>query len=130
MALGIVVSGSSVGGVVWPIALRRMIDEIGFGWALRTVGFIALALSLFASFTVKARLPPRKTGRLFAPELFRIPAYSLLCLGLAFIFFGLFFIFFYLPTYAISKGVDSNLSFYSLSILNATSFVSWLLCSE
>ncbi|KAK6603393.1 riboflavin transporter MCH5 [Botrytis cinerea] len=33
LALGIVVSGSSLGGVIWPIALNRLLTEVGFGWA-------------------------------------------------------------------------------------------------
>ena len=38
MAFGIVVSGSSLGGVVYPIMIQRMINEVGFVWYVDTNG--------------------------------------------------------------------------------------------
>src|SRR5690554_6218228 len=60
-ALGLVISGSSIGGIVLPIAVSRMIrtPSLGFPWAVRIIGFIMLPLLAFAILTVKARLPPR-----------------------------------------------------------------------
>ncbi|TGO17722.1 hypothetical protein BTUL_0015g00580 [Botrytis tulipae] len=44
LALGTVVSGSSLGGVIWPIALNELLTEVGFGWAVRIIAFIELLL--------------------------------------------------------------------------------------
>jgi MFS family permease len=62
-ALGLVASGSSIGGVVIPIALSKMLNEssMGFGWSVRIIAFMILPFVLFAAAGVKPRLPPRKT---------------------------------------------------------------------
>jgi MFS family permease len=41
-AISITLCGSGTGGLVIPIMLNRLIDRIGFGWAVRTLGFMAL----------------------------------------------------------------------------------------
>jgi len=35
IALGLTVSGSSLGGVVWPILLNNLLKDKGFGWTFR-----------------------------------------------------------------------------------------------
>lgn len=122
LVLGIVTSGSSVGGVVWPIAIDHLIIRVGFGWALRICGFIALALTAGAAAMVKGRLPRRTGSEFFAFDLFRSPPYAFFCIGMFFMVFGIFFILFYLPSYGAIHGFNSNMIFYSVSILNAASF--------
>ena len=45
-AMGAAVAGSSLGGVILPIALSRMLNNpnLGFGWSVRICGFLMLAL--------------------------------------------------------------------------------------
>lgn len=45
-AIGLAVAGSSLGGVIFPIALSKMLynPSIGFGWSIRILGFIMFAL--------------------------------------------------------------------------------------
>lgn len=57
-AFGIMASGSSLGGVILPIAVQRLIPQIGYGWAMRVSAFIILALLIVANFTIKSRIPP------------------------------------------------------------------------
>lgn len=45
MAIGAAAAGSSLGGVLFPIIVSRMIREVGFGWAMRTCAFLILGLS-------------------------------------------------------------------------------------
>jgi MFS family permease len=77
LALGIVTSGSSVGGVVWPIMIDHLIINVGFGWALRICGFISLALTAVSAMMVRGRLPPRTGTEFFAFPLFKQPAYAM-----------------------------------------------------
>src|SRR4051794_30041645 len=67
-AMGLAISGSSLGGIIFPIALSKMLynPSLGFGWAVRILGFIMFALLLPACLLIRARLPPR-TGRFFLP---------------------------------------------------------------
>jgi len=53
----------SLGGVMYPSMLQKLIRTVGWGWAIRAVGFINLGLIAFASVTVKTRLPPRPAGK-------------------------------------------------------------------
>ncbi|EKV05875.1 Monocarboxylate transporter, putative [Penicillium digitatum PHI26] len=121
-ALGVTVSGSSIGGVIFPIALSKMLrnESLGFGWSVRIVGFIILFMVLIAMITVRERLPPRY-GKVLLPAAFTRAPYTLVTLGIFFMMWGLFTPFFYLPQYAQSHGMDSQLSTYLLSILNAAS---------
>lgn len=121
-ALGIAISGSSIGGVVIPIALSKMLNSssLGFGWSVRIVGFIMIPLLGFACVAIKARLPPRNT-RLFLWGAFKEPKFVLLTLALSFMLLGAFTPLFYIPTYAVSKGMDITLASYLLAIINAAS---------
>ena len=59
-AIGFVVMGSSIGGVILPIMLIRLIPDIGFGWAIRTCAFLIFALLIWANLAVRSRIPPTK----------------------------------------------------------------------
>jgi len=56
--MGIMVSGSSLGGVCFPIMLKRLFDSIGFGWTVRAAAFLILGCLVTANFLVRSRLPP------------------------------------------------------------------------
>ncbi|ATZ50902.1 hypothetical protein BCIN_06g03720 [Botrytis cinerea B05.10] len=122
LALGIVVSGSSLGGVIWPIALNRLLTEVGFGWAVRTVSFIQLPLLIIGCLSIST--PIQKTDHTKPKPDFscvRNPVLILLALGLFLVYFGLFTPFFYIEPWALSLGLNSNFAFYTISIVNAAS---------
>ncbi|KAH9905703.1 major facilitator superfamily domain-containing protein [Xylariomycetidae sp. FL2044] len=122
-ALGLMVSGSSLGGVVLPIMMARLIPRIGFPWTMRTLAFMFLLLCAVACTTVKSRLPPRPKPFVVADYLrpLREPAFALvLCAGF-FFFWGMFLPFNYILLQAQQQGVDPALVPYILPILNALS---------
>ncbi|KAF1818587.1 monocarboxylate permease-like protein [Dissoconium aciculare CBS 342.82] len=121
-ALGVVVSGSSIGGVIIPIVLSELLNSssLGFGWSVRIVGFLILPFMIFAVATVRARLPPRKSS-FWIPSAYKNKTYMLLIAVLFFMFIGMFTPLFYLPTYAVSRGMNPTLAGYLLAILNAAS---------
>ncbi|KPI42952.1 Riboflavin transporter MCH5 [Cyphellophora attinorum] len=122
-AFGLIFTGSSVGGVVFPIMVTHLIKELGYGWAMRICGFLLLALLLITCLTVKSRVPPRPhniTGaQLLQP--FREPAFVGCVLGFFFLTFGSFVPMNYLPVQALQAGVNPNLVQYLIPILNAGS---------
>lgn len=122
-ALGLAVAGSSLGGVIFPIALSKMLynPSLGFGWTIRILGFLMLALILPSAFAIRARLPPR-AGRFFLPSAFKEPLYVALLVSVFLMVMGMFMPFFYLPTYAVSKGMSTQLASYIVAILNGASF--------
>ena len=122
LAMGIAVSGSSLGGVIYPIALEHLfqIPSVGFAWGVRIVGFIILALLAIACLTVRRRLPPRR-GNILVPSAFRNRSYCLTIASLFFLIWGMFTPFFYIETYAVAQGMSPQLASYTLPILNAAS---------
>jgi predicted MFS family arabinose efflux permease len=121
MAFGIVASGSSMGGVVLPIMLTHMIDEVGFPWAMRAVAFLFLLMLGIACVTVKSRLPPRPRPLVVSEYLagFKEPKFLLTCLGTFFFFWGMFLPFNYILLQAQSAGMSPTLVPYLLPIINA-----------
>ena len=60
-AFGIAAVGSSLGAVLFPIIILKLIPEIGFPWTMRTCAFIIWGMLIIANLTVKSRIPPVKT---------------------------------------------------------------------
>ena len=58
LAMGIAVSGSSAGGVVFPILLNKMIEKYGFAWATRIAAFVCLGLMTISLACMRTRPPP------------------------------------------------------------------------
>ncbi|KLJ12491.1 hypothetical protein EMPG_12484 [Blastomyces silverae] len=121
-ALGITVSGSSIGGVIFPIALSKMLNgsTLGFGWSIRIMGFVMLPGLIFSCVTVKTRLPPRTTS-FFVRAAFKDVKYLLLIAAMAFLFIGFSTPIFFIPSYAVTRGVDATLASYMVAIINGAS---------
>lgn len=125
-ALGIIASGSSLGGVVLPIMITKLIPKIRFGWTMRTVAFIILGLLVIANITVKSRLvhtvKPFTVMEFIVP--LQEPAFLLVSLASFFFFFGTFLPFNFLILQGQSEGMSIDLSNYLIPILNAARYVS------
>jgi len=123
MAIGLAASGSSLGGVLFPIIVSRMIPEVGFGWAMRTCAFLILGLLIFANLTVRSRLPP--SPRPFHPMAFIRPLgelpMALTTLAAFFFYWGMFPVFSFVTAVANGRGMSLSLAQYLVSILNAGS---------
>lgn len=124
LAIGFVAAGSSVGGVIFPIALQRLIPRIGFGWAVRVEAFIALGCLTFACAVSRTRLPLRKTSRaelLQAVDLggFRDMRYCLATLSAFITFYAIFIPYFYIKQYGELRGMSADLASYLLPLINA-----------
>lgn len=123
-AMGLAVAGSSIGGVIFPIALSKMLanPRLGFGWSIRICGFIIISTLLVACTIIRPRLPPRR-GRFFILSAFKELPYLALITAILLIMLGLFTPFFYLPEYAVDHGMSVQLASYLVSILNGASFL-------
>ncbi|KAJ4370762.1 hypothetical protein N0V83_005284 [Neocucurbitaria cava] len=99
-ALGITALGSCTGGVVFPIIVQQCLPRFGFPWTIRIIGFIMVVLNIVTIVLYRTRLPPRKTGPLVDWESFKEAPFALYCAGMFFAFWGLYFAFFYIGSYA------------------------------
>lgn len=130
LALGLVASGSSTGGIIFPIMVRRLVPHIGYGWTMRVVGFFALFAVTIAWFSLSTRLPPPidvrdkskggwKQVQWIQLSAFRNPAYTCFVIGASLIMFGLYTPFSYMDVWSSTHMVPAN--GYYLPILNAAS---------
>jgi hypothetical protein len=79
------VSGSSLGGVCFPIVLRRLFNLVGFGWAVRAAAFLIFGCLVIANFLVRSRLPPpgwTKGRQIFDFSALKEPVYLLVVVSL------------------------------------------------
>ncbi|KAI0154466.1 MFS general substrate transporter [Xylariaceae sp. FL1272] len=122
LAVGIASSGSSLGGVIYPIVLNNLIVQIGFPWAVRTIGFIALATLLIPLSVMKLRFVPAKPRAVFDWAAFAEFDYVMHVIATTTSFFALAILTFYVSYYAQNLGItDTSLSFYIVAIFNAGS---------
>lgn len=121
-AVGIAASGSSLGGVVYPIVFHKLLPQIGFGWTTRVIGFMILGTMLIPNACMRVRVLPAHSRSLLDLRAFCIPSYALNCFGFFIGFIGLYMPFFYAQVYAIDEHItNENLAFYLLAIMNSTS---------
>jgi len=122
LATGIAASGSSIGGIIYPIVFYKLQPQIGFAWATRLIAFIALAGFLVSLSVMRVRVFPKERRALLEPGAFKELPYTFFTASLFFSFIGLYTPIFYIQTYAIERQITStNLGFYILPILNAGS---------
>ncbi|KAL9019475.1 MAG: hypothetical protein Q9185_003267 [Variospora sp. 1 TL-2023] len=123
LAFGIMAAGSSLGGVILPIMVNRIIDRSGFPWAMRSVAFLLLGLLLYANLTVRSRLPPSPKPWSFMEFVypFRDPPFSLVVFASFLFFFGMFLPFTFIILSAEHDGMSQRMAEYLVPILNAVS---------
>ena len=115
IALGITVTGSATGGLVFPAIAKEMLPTVGFGWTVRTMGFVQMAGFLVCILFLRPRLPPRKTGPVVEWAAFKETAYSLYLLCGFFFFWSVYIGFFYLTSF--SRNVLGESQSTSISLL-------------
>jgi MFS family permease len=123
MAFGIMASGSSLGGVLMPILISRILPKVGFGWTMRIVAFFYLGLLIVANLTVKSRLPPRPKPLELAEftKPFHERTFFLFTLASFLFTFGTFIPFNFVILSGLDYGMSANLASYLVPILNAAS---------
>lgn len=121
-ATGVAASGSSIGGVIYPIVFHKLQPQIGFAWATRIIGFIALATLIIPIVCMRAKVFPAQKRPVIDFKVLREIPWDLFSIGSFFGFMGMYIPFYYISTYSFEKGfVDENLAFYLLTIINTGS---------
>lgn len=122
VAYSLMGAGSSVGGTVFPIAVRNLIERVGFPWTMRILGFIILVLMGITCLTVDRRLPSKKkSGPFFSLDAFKFVPYTLYSISALINWLGLYTVLTYIDVSAAHVGVSENFSFYLLPIANSGS---------
>ena len=120
--LGVVATGSSVGGIIYPIMFHYIERSAGFGWATRAIGFVVLATNIPASLVLRNRVLPPAKRQLFDFPMIRETPFLLLMLAYFFCIAALYIPIFFLQSYAETTAhINPQLSFFIVSIINAGS---------
>lgn len=84
LAIGIVTTGSSLGGVVYPVFLNKVMQHVGFNGALRYLALLMGILLVASCFMIRARLPREKWNpntKWFDLTLFKNKEFALYTVG-------------------------------------------------
>ncbi|KAI1085463.1 MFS general substrate transporter [Whalleya microplaca] len=122
LAVGLASSGSSIGGIIYPIVLYRLLGQIGFAWAVRVMGFLALATLLIPIAVMKMRFKVPKARAVIDWTAFTDIPYISFTITTLIGFMGLSILLFYISYYPQEQRLtDEALSFYIVAIFNAAS---------
>ncbi|THH29161.1 hypothetical protein EUX98_g5021 [Antrodiella citrinella] len=134
LAMGIVVTGASAGGIVFPIMLNHLFSNphIGFVNGVRASGGLIAGLLLLANIMMRTNsFDGMKKNNAMRWDVLAVivkdRAYMVSIVGAFLTSIGVFFPYFYLQLYAIDKGINTTLASYSLTLLNAGSTAGRLL---
>jgi len=119
LAMGVAASGSSLGGVLYPIIFAHLQPSLGFGWAVRVLAFIALCTLAIPCAVIRPRAKPPGRRKLFDPAMLRELPFAIFNLATFFGFVGQYIPFFFMEQYAAAHGL--GMPFYMLTFLNVGS---------
>jgi len=121
-ATGVASTAGSVGGIIFPIMLQRLLTSVGWANAIRILAAVCLGVTIVANFLIRSRLPPAQDAsphpdiRIFGNKAFALTTAAVFMLE-----FALFIPLTYISSYALSKGFTHSFSFDILTILNTGS---------
>ncbi|KAL4262826.1 Proton-linked Monocarboxylate Transporter [Pleurotus pulmonarius] len=121
-AMGIVFVGSSIGGIIFPVMINKLVNgRLGFAWGVRASAFLMLGLLVISNLIMRPRYVARSMAadRPSVLSLAKDVPYVIAITGSSLIFWGLFFPYFYLQLFAVIRGVEEGLAFFSLTVMNA-----------
>ncbi|KAF2134744.1 monocarboxylate permease-like protein-like protein [Dothidotthia symphoricarpi CBS 119687] len=124
LATGIASSGSSMGGVIYPIVIKSLMYKIGFSWTTRVLGFMAFGMLLVPVFLMKERVRPttRVARALIDRSAFTDQPFIIFILATLIGFIGLTIALFYLSSFALTQRItDEDFAFYIVPLYNAAS---------
>ncbi|KAK0109521.1 hypothetical protein ONS95_002210 [Cadophora gregata] len=130
LALGIVLAGSSLGGVIHSLYLHILIQKVGFPSAVRWSALVVGLTGALACTLIHPRLPKKKwQSHVYFLDfcLFKQPTFSVYCVGTFFVIWGLFAPWNYLPSMSLNHGFTEDQAIYTIIILNGASIVGRIL---
>lgn len=112
--MGLVTTGNSTGGIIYPLVVRQLIPKLGFAWTSRVLGFINLASLAVCLAFMRPRLPPRKSGPIIDWAAFREPVFNTFVAGWWLIMWANYYTFYYIASF----GVEAlGMSYTAASVL-------------
>ena len=113
------VSDKILGGVIYPILFHQLLPQIGFGWSVRVLAFMALGTTLISVSVIRVLSKPPKRRPVFDPTSLKEAPFSLFITAVGFGLMSLYIPTFYIQSFATDKQIgNSRLPAFILPILN------------
>lgn len=123
-ALGVVATGSSLGGVTMPIVFRYAVPAIGFSWTMRLLALIVAINLGISNLTLRPRLPPSPPKKgLLALSALKIKPFAILTVSALFTFLGSTTLLTYIGASAEAAGMPLGYRNALLPVANACSAI-------
>ncbi|KAH7353124.1 major facilitator superfamily domain-containing protein [Pyrenochaeta sp. MPI-SDFR-AT-0127] len=119
LATGLASTGASVAGIAYTLSMRSLFVSIGFAWAVRIFALIILITNLVAFVVMRLQLQYGSKGSKFGLHHFKDYPYTVFVVAFTLFVASSFVPFFFIQEYAINLGVDKDMAFNLLSIMNA-----------
>ncbi|EJD41249.1 MFS general substrate transporter [Auricularia subglabra TFB-10046 SS5] len=129
LAMGIVFTGVSASGLIFPIVLNKFFHgKVGFPNGVRICGAIMSVVLIAGCALMRTRLPPKSKMLDRPPQpnvlaFFKEKEYVMMVVGVFLIHIGIFYHVFYIQLAAATHGVEHDLAFDTITILNASSAI-------
>lgn len=113
--MGIAISGSSAGGILWPLVLNKLFAMVTEPWVHRIIALISCPVLLMSCFLIKERTGvashdtaghETKSSQTSYAKAVLEWRFLFLCLSLFFIYCGMLVPFYYIPLYAEDNKID------------------------
>ncbi|WJG34366.1 major facilitator superfamily domain-containing protein [Fusarium oxysporum Fo47] len=125
LALGLSALGSSVGGVIFPVIMRRLLTSSTFETTVQVIGACTTVCLVVANITLATNQPPAEWNQvhMMDHEALKLRPFVFFTIGSTLVMWGvrLYVPIFYLEAFAQSYHFSPDISYYSLSILNGAS---------
>ncbi|KAL3451135.1 major facilitator superfamily domain-containing protein [Aspergillus insuetus] len=148
LATGIAASAGGIGGIIFPLVLRRTLSSLGFAWSMRILGFILLAVLIPANLLLRSRTSVRQgtnrspstpptsndeapaAARASTPKAksawpdfhaFKDLKFTLCCAGIFLMEYGVLIPLTYIMSYATAHNISTGDTYILPALLNAGS---------
>lgn len=134
-ANGFAFVGSSIGGIIFPLILRPLLDNLGWAWAIRVVALVVAFFVVLGNLCVRGRLPHGVRKGAINLSCFRDGRFVWVTVGISLFEFVLFGALGLLPTFIVTRGFSTQTAANVIAVLSAyvtqssSSFISILLAT-
>ncbi|KAK6906005.1 hypothetical protein I203_106840 [Kwoniella mangroviensis CBS 8507] len=126
LAMGILATGSAIGGVIFSLAASNLLPQIGFAWTARVLALLSLIVLIIASLFVRQYpgLPEnRSTSMIGAVTQLKKPAFSTYILGVFLASASVYAPVNYAQEYGQHLELPKGATQYLVTIINGTSII-------
>ncbi|KAF2034332.1 MFS general substrate transporter [Setomelanomma holmii] len=127
LTMGLVSTGSALGGIGFPLMLEKLVPKVGFANAIRLAA-LKIGICYTIALCISTSKPSNQDGKRGCGALIDFRGYldlryTILCVGTFFAILGLWMPSYYIKTYANAAYPGNTISEYFLCIMNGSSIL-------